>query len=146
MFAVFCNMIFILDVVRELIGRGGSADVYKCLLFEKKVHIALKVFHISTGTSSIFREKTVGFDKKLESEYTLNYRDRFVIRISEDVSLDCVVMDLFSSSLEKFLLSKLNSKQIMTEDVFSFKFILFFFCRIYLNNNKNYSRVVCSSF
>jgi hypothetical protein len=111
-------------VVKECIARGGSADVYKCLFLEKNVEMALKVFHVSTGASVIDRDKSVGFDKELESEYTLNYTDRFVIKIKENLSLDCVVMELLNSSLDKFLFSKLESKELMTEDVFFFFFLI----------------------
>jgi hypothetical protein len=124
---MFVFLFFILDVVKEHIGRGGSADVYRCMFLKENVEVALKVFHIS----GIVRDKTVGFDKELESEYTLSYRDRFIIKISTDVSLDCVVMDLFNFSLEKFLLLKLNSKEIMSEEVFLLYLFYPFFYRIY---------------
>jgi tRNA uridine 5-carbamoylmethylation protein Kti12 len=107
-------------LVKECIGRGGSADVYKCLFLEKNIEMALKVFHIHDDAKSIIiRDESVGFDKELESDYTLNYKDRFIIKI-EGVTLKCVVMDLLNTSLDKFLLSKSMSKELMSEDVFFF--------------------------
>jgi hypothetical protein len=53
---------------------------------------------------SIERDMCIGFELRLETEYTLNYEDTFVAG-----ELQCVVMRLMKTSLQKFLNLYINS-------------------------------------
>jgi serine/threonine protein kinase len=93
----------LLDKIGKLIGQGGTAFVYSALLKEKNVEMAVKVF-LPTYLSSIERDLSTGFEKRLSTEYTLNYEDEFV-----GGKIQCVAMKLMKISLEKILDPLMNS-------------------------------------
>jgi hypothetical protein len=83
-FFMLCN--FCIDKVLKYIDQGASAYIYECVLKEKNIKIAVKVFHP--------KEVTRGFDKRLKSEYTLIYEDKF-----KSGPFQCVSMKLMKTTL-----------------------------------------------
>jgi hypothetical protein len=96
--------------VKRFIGCGGSADVYECNLEEKNIQMAVKIFHIVDSPSVIDRDISTGFDKRLDSEYTLSYEETFVL-----LNRRCIAMKLFKTSLDKIIYQE--PKQLMSDDV-----------------------------
>jgi hypothetical protein len=112
-----CMILFFLifsDEIKDFIGSGVTADVYICILKETNTEMAVKVFKPTSDGGPIARDITIGFNKKLDSEYTLNYRDKFTVK-SRGGDFQCVVMDLLDSSLNKFL--KNQNGQLLSDDV-----------------------------
>jgi serine/threonine protein kinase len=97
-----------------LIGSGSFADVYKCILEGTNVEMAVKVFRLTSNEKPILRDITIGFNKNLDSEYTLKYKDKFTINCKAG-NLQCVVMDLLDNSLEKFLSNR--NEQLLSDEV-----------------------------
>jgi hypothetical protein len=64
--------------------------------------MAVKMFKSTSDGRPITRDITTGFNKNLDSEYTLNYRDKFTVE-SNLGSFQCVIMDLLDTSLRKFI-------------------------------------------
>jgi serine/threonine protein kinase len=109
---VFCFLQFFLDEITEYIDEGGFAFVYKCVSKDTNTEMAVKVYKVTT-LESISRDIKIGFNKNLDSEYTLNYRDKFTIEINKE-TFQGVVMDLFDCSLRKYLLNQ-NGKLLSDE-------------------------------
>jgi serine/threonine protein kinase len=108
---------FFLDKIIDLIGFGGFADVYRCVSQDTNTEMAVKVFKPSFKKEPILRDVTTGFNRDLESEYTVKYRDEFTVT-SGAGNLQCVVMDLMDCSLSKFLLNR--NGELLSDDVYSF--------------------------
>jgi hypothetical protein len=78
--------------------------------------MAVKVFlPVPTGETSKKRDLQHGFDSRLDCQYTIMYKDYFVIKISEKKRFECVSMPLMKSSLRSYLNSKLN--EVLTDEV-----------------------------
>jgi hypothetical protein len=93
------------------------------MYFNSNTEIAVKVFDSTDDGSQILRDITIGFNEKLVSEYTLNYKDEFIAESDpkeENSSLrgsknfQCVVMDLMDGSLRDFLLKQ---NGLLSDDV-----------------------------
>jgi serine/threonine protein kinase len=110
-----------LDEIKNFIGNGASADVYKCILKDTNTEMAIKVFKPTEDGKPILRDIAIGFNKELDSEYTVKYRDKFTIKCGEK-NFQCVVMDLQDSSLDRFLLNRNINEQLLTDDVWSLFF------------------------
>jgi hypothetical protein len=87
----------LLDKIGELVGSGAAAIVYSALLKETNSQMAVKSYNPTENGFSIERDMSTGFELRLKTEYTLNYEDSFVAG-----ELQCVVMKLMKTSLEKF--------------------------------------------
>jgi serine/threonine protein kinase len=136
----------LLDKIRELVGSGGAAVVYSALLKETNVQMAVKSYNPTEDNFSIERDMSIGFELRLKTEYTLNYEDTFVAG-----ELQCVVMKLMKTSLEKFLNPYINSnpKKYLSDEVCVYicLFCIFvYFLGSFYKNNKNYFRVVRFTF
>jgi serine/threonine protein kinase len=107
----------ILDKIGKLIGFGGAAVVYSAFLKKTNVQMAVKCYNPTDNGFSIQRDMSIGFELRLKTEYTLNYEDSFVAR-----ELQCVVMELMKTSLEKFLTPYINSepKIYLSDEVYSY--------------------------
>jgi serine/threonine protein kinase len=105
----------LLDKIGKLIGQGGVALVFSALLKEKNVEMAVKAFFPTDSSFSIERDLSTGFEKRLITEYTLNYEDEFVAG-----EIQCVVMKLMKTSLEKVLNRLINSnpKIYLSDEVY----------------------------
>jgi hypothetical protein len=79
----------LLDKIGELVGSGAAAIVYSALLKETNSQMAVKSYNPTENGFSI--------ECDMSTEYTLNYEDSFVAG-----ELQCVVMKLMKTSLEKF--------------------------------------------
>jgi hypothetical protein len=76
------------------------------VLEEKEIKMAIKVFspvNSEEETIPIKRDVECGFNKMLDCEYTVMYKDYF-----EAQGLQCVSMPLMKSSLHKYLNSQIN--------------------------------------
>jgi serine/threonine protein kinase len=93
----------LLDKIGKLVGRGKTALVYSALLKEKNVRMAVKAF-LPTDVDTLKRDLTNGFEKRLNTEYTLNYEDDFVVG-----EIRCVTMKLMKTSLKRILDPLMNS-------------------------------------
>jgi serine/threonine protein kinase len=113
--------LFVLDLITRYIADGGAAIVYEAEWVEKSKKIAVKVFKAVFNKSGIDREISIGFEKRIDSEYTLNYQDKFIAD-----NFLCVTMELMETSLDRFIGIHPDTsypKVFLKEDVF---FILFF--------------------
>jgi hypothetical protein len=131
----------LLDIIGELVGSGAAVIVYSALLKETNSQMAVKSYIPTEDNLFIKRDMCTGFELKLKTEYTLNYKDSFVAG-----EFQCVVMNLMKTSLEKFLNPYINSnpKKYLSDEVFLFLFL--YFVGSPYKNNQNYFGVVCSSF
>jgi serine/threonine protein kinase len=75
--------------------------------------MAIKIYKIIEDRKKISRDIDIGFNKNLDSQYIVNYRDKFIVK-SREGNIQCVVMDLLDGSLNKFLL---NQKKLLTDEV-----------------------------
>jgi serine/threonine protein kinase len=97
-----------------VVGSGGAAVVYSAVLKETNVQMAVKSYYPIDNVFSIQRDMSTGFELRLKTEYTLNYEDTFVAG-----ELQCVVMRLMKTTLQKFLnpYIKSNPKKYLSDDV-----------------------------
>jgi hypothetical protein len=85
--------------------------------------VAIKAYRPSDDNGlSMKRDILIGFEKRLESEYTLNYQDEFIAG-----QFHCVVMEFMNTSLNKILNPLISSspKTLLSDEVYNF-LILFF--------------------
>jgi hypothetical protein len=99
--------------------------VYSAVLKEKNVEVAVKAYYPTDNGHSIQRDLSTGFELRLNTEYTLNYEDTF-----NAGELQCVVMKLMTTSLEKLLTPLINSnpKKYLSDEVclYFYLFVCFF--------------------
>jgi hypothetical protein len=109
-FFMLCN--FCIDKVLKYIDHGSSAYIYECVLKEKDIKMAVKIFSLIEA-SSIERDIQFGFDKRLNSEYTLIYEDKF-----ESKPFQCVSMKLMKTSLKTIIDYLKSSRNFLSDDVY----------------------------
>jgi hypothetical protein len=86
--------------------------------------MAVKSYNPTENSFSIERDMSIGFELRLKTEYTLNYEDSFVAG-----ELQCVVMKLMKTSLERFLNPYINSnpKKYLSDEVCAYVCFVYLF-------------------